>query len=170
MPSQLCALYAVTDVLLVTSLRDGMNLVSYEYVACQSKNAGVALFFPDLLKITRVNFMLLRLMLQRYLCSRWCASCAPVPVSSYTWFVYRLDTEVSCLSVCEGPSGLSWVSCCLFSAAACDPQRAGKLHAQTWCPVWPLWVTLGKDSICSCWTCRGRPMAYTRHFSSSNLF
>ena len=37
----LCALYAITDVLLVTSLRDGMNLVSYEYVACQSENAGV---------------------------------------------------------------------------------------------------------------------------------
>ncbi len=26
---------------IVTSLRDGMNLVSYEYVACQSDNAGV---------------------------------------------------------------------------------------------------------------------------------
>ena len=38
---ELVALYAVTDVALVTSLRDGMNLVSYEYVACQSKNAGV---------------------------------------------------------------------------------------------------------------------------------
>mmetsp|Transcript_12478 Transcript_12478/g.45483 ORF Transcript_12478/g.45483 Transcript_12478/m.45483 type:complete len:973 (+) Transcript_12478:181-3099(+) len=32
---ELCALYALTDVALVTSLRDGMNLVSYEYVACQ---------------------------------------------------------------------------------------------------------------------------------------
>ena len=29
------------DVALITSLRDGMNLVSYEYVACQSDNAGV---------------------------------------------------------------------------------------------------------------------------------
>jgi glycosyltransferase involved in cell wall biosynthesis len=38
---ELAALYAVTDVALVTSLRDGMNLVSYEYVACQSDNAGV---------------------------------------------------------------------------------------------------------------------------------
>ncbi|KAK4285832.1 hypothetical protein QN277_002474 [Acacia crassicarpa] len=37
----LCALYAVTDVALVTSLRDGMNLVSYEYVACQDKKKGV---------------------------------------------------------------------------------------------------------------------------------
>jgi trehalose-6-phosphate synthase len=40
---ELCALYAVTDVALVTSLRDGMNLVSYEYVACQSDNAGAQL-------------------------------------------------------------------------------------------------------------------------------
>ncbi|MEW5311818.1 MAG: hypothetical protein WDW38_003503 [Sanguina aurantia] len=39
--TELCALYAVTDVALVTSLRDGMNLVSYEFVACQSDNAGV---------------------------------------------------------------------------------------------------------------------------------
>ncbi|KIZ00019.1 alpha,alpha-trehalose-phosphate synthase (UDP-forming), partial [Monoraphidium neglectum] len=38
---ELCALYAVTDVALINSLRDGMNLVSYEYVACQSDNAGV---------------------------------------------------------------------------------------------------------------------------------
>ncbi|XP_039004559.1 alpha,alpha-trehalose-phosphate synthase [UDP-forming] 1-like isoform X2 [Hibiscus syriacus] len=37
----LCALYAVTDVALVTSLRDGMNLVSYEFVACQSSKKGV---------------------------------------------------------------------------------------------------------------------------------
>eukprot|EP00894_Picocystis_sp_ML_P003595 jgi/Pico_ML_1/54112/g4535.t1 len=38
---ELVALYAVTDVCLVTSLRDGMNLVSYEYVACQKQNSGV---------------------------------------------------------------------------------------------------------------------------------
>ncbi|KAG9149134.1 hypothetical protein Leryth_010725 [Lithospermum erythrorhizon] len=37
----LCALYAVTDVALVTSLRDGMNLVSYEFVACQGAKKGV---------------------------------------------------------------------------------------------------------------------------------
>ncbi|KAE9601211.1 putative alpha,alpha-trehalose-phosphate synthase (UDP-forming) [Lupinus albus] len=35
----LCALYAVTA--LVTSLRDGMNLVSYEFVACQASKKGV---------------------------------------------------------------------------------------------------------------------------------
>ncbi|GMH33474.1 hypothetical protein BSKO_01308 [Bryopsis sp. KO-2023] len=34
---ELVALYAVTDVALVTSLRDGMNLVSYEYVVCQKR-------------------------------------------------------------------------------------------------------------------------------------
>ncbi|KAJ0101410.1 hypothetical protein Patl1_04950 [Pistacia atlantica] len=38
---QLCAIYAVTDVALVTSLRDGMNLVSYEFVACQDSKKGV---------------------------------------------------------------------------------------------------------------------------------
>ncbi|KAG6487460.1 hypothetical protein ZIOFF_056046 [Zingiber officinale] len=39
----LCALYAVTGdyVALVTSLRDGMNLVSYEFVACQGEKKGV---------------------------------------------------------------------------------------------------------------------------------
>ncbi|KAJ4849972.1 Trehalose-6-P synthase/phosphatase complex synthase subunit [Turnera subulata] len=37
----LCALYAVTDVALVTSVRDGMNLVSYEFVACQDSKKGV---------------------------------------------------------------------------------------------------------------------------------
>ncbi|VFQ60303.1 unnamed protein product [Cuscuta campestris] len=37
----LCSLYAVTDVALVTSLRDGMNLVSYEFVACQASKKGV---------------------------------------------------------------------------------------------------------------------------------
>ncbi|KAL5736646.1 hypothetical protein ACOSP7_031108 [Xanthoceras sorbifolium] len=37
----LCALYAVTDVTLVTSVRDGMNLVSYEFVACQDSKKGV---------------------------------------------------------------------------------------------------------------------------------
>ncbi|XP_071690147.1 alpha,alpha-trehalose-phosphate synthase [UDP-forming] 1-like isoform X2 [Rutidosis leptorrhynchoides] len=37
----LCALYAITDVALITSLRDGMNLVSYEFVACQAAKKGV---------------------------------------------------------------------------------------------------------------------------------
>jgi len=38
---QLVALYRVADVALITSLRDGMNLVSYEYVACQKDKHGV---------------------------------------------------------------------------------------------------------------------------------
>ncbi|KLO17163.1 TPS1 protein, partial [Schizopora paradoxa] len=38
---ELCALYAVSDVCLVSSTRDGMNLVSYEYIACQQERQGV---------------------------------------------------------------------------------------------------------------------------------
>jgi trehalose 6-phosphate synthase len=38
---ELIALYAVSDVCLVTSTRDGMNLVSYEYIATQEKRKGV---------------------------------------------------------------------------------------------------------------------------------
>ncbi|CAD6953462.1 unnamed protein product [Tilletia controversa] len=38
---ELCALYAVSDACLVTSTRDGMNLVSYEYIACQQERNGV---------------------------------------------------------------------------------------------------------------------------------
>lgn len=37
----LCALYSMADVAVITSLRDGMNLVSYEYIVCQAKNRGV---------------------------------------------------------------------------------------------------------------------------------
>ena len=33
--------YALADMALVTSLRDGMNLVSMEYVACQKEHCGV---------------------------------------------------------------------------------------------------------------------------------
>ncbi|KAJ2081543.1 Trehalose-6-P synthase/phosphatase complex synthase subunit [Coemansia sp. RSA 988] len=39
--TELVALYAVADVCLVTSTRDGMNLVSYEYVASQQQRHGV---------------------------------------------------------------------------------------------------------------------------------
>lgn len=38
---EMCALYAASDVCLVSSTRDGMNLVSYEYIACQQKRHGV---------------------------------------------------------------------------------------------------------------------------------
>jgi trehalose 6-phosphate synthase/phosphatase len=39
--AQLAALYAAADVALVTPLRDGLNLVAKEYVACQQGGAGV---------------------------------------------------------------------------------------------------------------------------------
>ncbi|EGV62620.1 Trehalose-6-P synthase/phosphatase complex synthase subunit [Yamadazyma tenuis] len=38
---ELISLYRVSDVCLVSSTRDGMNLVSYEYIACQKENNGV---------------------------------------------------------------------------------------------------------------------------------
>ena len=38
---ELIALYAVSDVCLVSSTRDGMNLVSYEYIATQKDRHGV---------------------------------------------------------------------------------------------------------------------------------
>jgi trehalose 6-phosphate synthase/phosphatase len=37
----LCALYSLADVALVTPLVDGMNLVAKEYIACRSDDAGV---------------------------------------------------------------------------------------------------------------------------------
>ncbi|KAJ1551884.1 Trehalose-6-P synthase/phosphatase complex synthase subunit, partial [Cladochytrium tenue] len=39
--NELTALYAVSDACVVSSSRDGMNLVSYEYIACQKKRHGV---------------------------------------------------------------------------------------------------------------------------------
>ena len=39
--SQLCALYSMADVCLVTPLIDGMNLVAKEYIACQRDKSGV---------------------------------------------------------------------------------------------------------------------------------
>lgn len=38
---ELIALYAVSDVCVVSSTRDGMNLVSFEYVATQQRRQGV---------------------------------------------------------------------------------------------------------------------------------
>ncbi|MFA5042884.1 MAG: bifunctional alpha,alpha-trehalose-phosphate synthase (UDP-forming)/trehalose-phosphatase [Kiritimatiellia bacterium] len=40
---ELCALYSISEVMLVTSLRDGMNLVAKEYAACQMEEPGVLL-------------------------------------------------------------------------------------------------------------------------------
>lgn len=39
--TELTALYSIADVCLLASTRDGMNLVSFEYVACQEKKHGV---------------------------------------------------------------------------------------------------------------------------------
>jgi trehalose 6-phosphate synthase len=39
--NELIALYAISDVCCVSSTRDGMNLVSYEYIACQESRHGV---------------------------------------------------------------------------------------------------------------------------------
>ncbi|KAJ3108898.1 Trehalose-6-P synthase/phosphatase complex synthase subunit [Phlyctochytrium bullatum] len=38
---ELVSLYAIADACLVSSTRDGMNLVSYEYIACQQEKHGV---------------------------------------------------------------------------------------------------------------------------------
>lgn len=38
---ELCALYSVADIAIITSLRDGMNLVSHEYIVCQKERKGV---------------------------------------------------------------------------------------------------------------------------------
>ena len=38
---ELISLYNISDVCLVSSTRDGMNLVSYEYIACQQDRKGV---------------------------------------------------------------------------------------------------------------------------------
>lgn len=38
--NELIALYSISDVCFVSSTRDGMNLVSYEYVACQTEKHG----------------------------------------------------------------------------------------------------------------------------------
>ncbi|QAY61091.1 alpha,alpha-trehalose-phosphate synthase (UDP-forming) [Microbacterium protaetiae] len=40
---EMVALYLAADVMLVTALRDGMNLVAKEYVACRTDNRGVLL-------------------------------------------------------------------------------------------------------------------------------
>ncbi len=37
---ELISVYAASEICLVSSTRDGMNLVSYEYIACQQKRKG----------------------------------------------------------------------------------------------------------------------------------
>lgn len=38
---ELTALYSIADICLLTCSRDGMNLVSFEYIACQEERHGV---------------------------------------------------------------------------------------------------------------------------------
>lgn len=40
---ELCALYRVADALMVSSIRDGMNLVSVEFLACKNENSDLLL-------------------------------------------------------------------------------------------------------------------------------
>ena len=44
--SELAAFYRDSDVGFITPLRDGMNLVAKEYVACQVKEPGVLVLSP----------------------------------------------------------------------------------------------------------------------------
>jgi trehalose 6-phosphate synthase/phosphatase len=39
--NNMCALYHMADCMIITSIRDGMNLVAYEYIACQNDSNGV---------------------------------------------------------------------------------------------------------------------------------
>jgi hypothetical protein len=38
--ADLCALYRISDAVIITSIRDGMNLVAQEYIACQKQKHG----------------------------------------------------------------------------------------------------------------------------------
>ncbi len=59
--TELCALYALADVALITPLRDGMNLVAKEYVACQKDGSGALILSEfagasqELFSATQVN-------------------------------------------------------------------------------------------------------------------
>ena len=47
--------YSLADLAVVASLRDGMNLVCYEYVACQCKSKGV-LILSELTGAAQASF------------------------------------------------------------------------------------------------------------------
>lgn len=52
----LVALYLVTDVMMITSVRDGMNLVASEFIACQKENHGTLI----LSEFAGVNLVFIR--------------------------------------------------------------------------------------------------------------
>ena len=56
-PDELTALYAAADVCFVSSTRDGMNLVCYEFIACHSNEA---------IKSSRENMPLGSLVLSKF--------------------------------------------------------------------------------------------------------
>lgn len=59
------------DVALVTSLRDGMNLVSYEFVACQEKKKGV-LILSEVISNTYYHFNLFKIFNSNHVKVRIC--------------------------------------------------------------------------------------------------
>jgi hypothetical protein len=64
-PEELIALYTVSDICFVSSIRDGMNLVAYEYNAVQKDRHGVLLLSdsPVQLRTYRVACCAIRGML-----------------------------------------------------------------------------------------------------------
>ena len=70
---EMVALYRLADVCVVTSLRDGMNLVSYEYVACQVGSPSPPASPPHLPCISPAS----RLHLARWAAPRRGCSCSP---------------------------------------------------------------------------------------------
>lgn len=48
--------FLCSDVALVTSLRDGMNLVSYEFVACQDAKKGVLILSEVITKLAEFGY------------------------------------------------------------------------------------------------------------------
>ena len=69
--------FPCADVALVTSLRDGMNLVSYEFVACQDTKKGVLILSEVITKYLHVWLCLIiifadySLMLELLVCGGW---------------------------------------------------------------------------------------------------
>ena len=59
--SQLAGIYRDSDIGLITPLRDGMNLVAKEFVACRTRKPGVLILFPfagagEMMKEVRASY------------------------------------------------------------------------------------------------------------------
>lgn len=59
LPSDKFLRFLSSDVALVTSLRDGMNLVSYEFVACQEAKKGVLILSEVITHTLQLNKVLI---------------------------------------------------------------------------------------------------------------